>query len=98
VNVAFRNRRLERAYRERNEAVRLWGVVVGRRYLERLDLLFFRFDTVQELYVYRELDFHPLTGNRAGQHALRLTGQMRLIVSVTNEESVIVEEVVDYHG
>lgn len=98
MNVAFRSRRLERAYREHNEAVRLWGVVVGRRYVERVQALERQAVSVSDLYASRALDFHPLTGNRTGQHALRLTGQMRLVVTVTGEQSVIVEEVVDYHG
>ena len=55
-------------------------------------------DSVQDLYALRWLDFHPLRGDRAGHHALRLTGQVRLIVTVHDGRTVTVEEVVDYHG
>ena len=51
-----------------------------------------------ELYATRFLDFHPLTGNRSGQHALRLTGQVRLIVTVEDQRTIWVEEVIDYHA
>lgn len=66
--------------------------------MERVGLLLFRTDRVSDLYRLRALDFHPLSGDRAGQHALRLTGQMRLILIVEDETTVIVEEVVDYHA
>jgi plasmid maintenance system killer protein len=46
----------------------------------------------------RQFDLHPLTGDRARQHAIRLTGQMRLIVTVLDDQTIQVEEVVDYHG
>jgi toxin HigB-1 len=98
VNVAFRTRRLERAFRDQDEALRQWGIIVGRRYTERVRMLQQQFQTVAEIYAARALDFHALTGNRSGQHALRLTGQMRLIVTVVDERSVWIEEVVDYHG
>ena len=50
-----------------------------------------------DLYDQRALGLHPLTGDRRGQFAMRLTGQMRLIFTV-DEQTLIVEEVVDYHG
>lgn len=51
-----------------------------------------------DLYAARALDFHPLRGDRAGQYALRITGQMRLIVTFDDTGRVVIEEVVDYHG
>jgi proteic killer suppression protein len=97
VNVAFRSRRLQRAFERRDEASRLWGPVTGRRYVERVGILMDA-ERVSDLHAVRPLDFHPLTGDRQGQHALRLTGQMRLVVTVEDERTVIVEEVTDYHG
>lgn len=52
---------------------------------------------MEDLRANRALDVHALRGNRAGQHALRLTGRMRLIVTFT-ETGAEIEEVVDYHG
>jgi plasmid maintenance system killer protein len=53
---------------------------------------------VQELYRSRSFDLHPSAGNRAGQHAVRLTGQVRLIMAIEDGETIKIEEVVDYHG
>ncbi len=49
-----------------------------------------------DLYGQRALGLHPLSRDRHGQFAMRLTGQMRLIFTV-DEQTLIVEEVVDYH-
>ena len=76
--------------------MRQWGPVVGSRYIDRVQLLEAA-ERIEHLYDIRALDFHPLTGDRRGQHALRLTGQMRLILTIVDDRTVIVEEVRDYH-
>ena len=96
MNVTFRNRRLARCYAEISLAIREWGPDVGRRYVRRVDLLRAA-RSLEDLRANRALDVHPLRGNRAGQHALRLTGRMRLVVTFT-ETGAHIEEVVDYHG
>ena len=96
MEVRFASRSLERRYTQGQEAIRAWGPQVGRRYVQRVGVLLEALD-VSELHGYRALGFHPLRGNRRGQHALRLTGQMRLIVTVIDERTVRVEEVTDYH-
>ena len=55
-------------------------------------------DRIQDLYQVRAFDLHPLTGDRAGQYAMRLTGQMRLILTIDGDRNVTVEEVTDYHA
>ena len=70
---------------------------MGRRYVQRVDVLL-EAESRADIQVVRAYDLHPLTGDRRGQHAIRLSGQMRLILTFENERSVIVEEVVDYHG
>lgn len=96
MNVSFRSRKLARCYADINLAVREWGPEVGRRYVRRVDLLRAA-RSLEDLRANRALDVHPLRGNRAGQHALRLTGRMRLVVTLTGTTAEI-EEVVDYHG
>jgi plasmid maintenance system killer protein len=96
VEVRFATRQLERRYRNRSEAIRAWGPVVGVRYIERVGYLF-QAPLLSDIYDNRAFRLHALTGDRAGQHALVLTGQMRLILTVLNESSVLVEDVVDYH-
>ena len=96
MELVFRTRRLQRSYERYSAAVRAWGPVVGERYRERVALLYDA-ASVESLYSYRALDFHPLTGNRTGQHALRLTGQWRLIVTILSDYSVAVEEVSNHY-
>ena len=96
MEIRFRTRRLQRAFAERNRAVREWGPVTGQRYVDRVETL----ETtarVLDLFAIRSLNFHPLTGDRSAQYSLRLTGQMRMIVTIEDERTLIVEEVVDYH-
>lgn len=96
MNVSFRNRKLARCYADVGLAVREWGPDVGRRYVRRVDLLRAA-RSVEDLRAQRALDVHALRGNRAGQHGLRLTGRVRLIVTFSDAGAEI-EEVVDYHG
>ena len=74
------------------DGVRSWG----QRYVQRINEIK-DLDRVEQLHLIRSLDFRPLTGERAGQHAIRLTGQMRLILTVDDERTVSIVEVVDYH-
>jgi plasmid maintenance system killer protein len=97
VEVTFRRRELERRYTSSRAAIRVWGPVIGPRYIDRIDSLH-QIGNVEDLYLVRPYDFHPLTGDRRGQHSMRLTGRVRLIVTVVSSREVIVEEVVDYHG
>lgn len=97
LDVRFRTRRLQRRFEQSEDAARAWGPDVGRRYILRVTALLHA-ERVSDLYNVRAFDLHPLTGDRHGQHAIRLTGQMRVIITVENERSVIIEEVVDYHA
>ena len=97
MEVRFRHRKLQRCYERDIDAFRTWGPDVGRRYVARVTGLIAT-ERVADLYGMSTLDFHPLTGDRRGQYAIRLTGQMRLIISVESDRVVTVEEVVDYHG
>ena len=96
MEIRFRNRRLQRAFEQPGRAIREWGPATGQRYIDRVETLEST-ERVEHLYEIRPLNFHPLSGDRRGQYALRLTGRMRLIVTVENERTIIVEEVVDYH-
>ena len=97
MEIRFRTRRLQRAYQQRNRAVREWGPIVGQRYVDLVRRLT-RTRRAEDLYAIRRLRFHALTGDRQGRHALNLTGQMRVVVTVEDERTIIIEEVVDYHG
>ena len=87
---------MQRCFDRRAEAIRRWGPVVGNRYVERVGYLYDA-ARVSDLYDVRAFDCHPLGGDRQRQYGLRLTGQMRLIVTVRGDQAVTVEEVTDYH-
>lgn len=52
---------------------------------------------LEDLYALRYLDLHPLRGDRREQYAIRLSGRVRLVFRV-EDDAIVVEEVVDYHG
>lgn len=96
MEVQFRNRRLARAYEDPIEAVRRWGPVVGERYVKVVDLPY-EAPSAAILFDVRALDFHRLTGDLRGLHALRLPGRVRLLVDLRGD-TITVEDVLDYHG
>jgi toxin HigB-1 len=52
------------------------------------------------LYSRRSFRFERLSGDRAGQHSLRLNAQWRLIVEIQGQapnKTIYVVEIVDYH-
>ena len=97
MDVLFRGRRLQRCFEDSRTAAREWGPVVGARYIERIHQMVTA-GRLADLFALRALDFHPLAGDRAGQYAMRLSGRMRLIVTIPEDGMLMVEEVVDYHG
>ena len=80
-----------------SEASRLFGVAMGRKYIQRLAVLRAA-DNFSQLYGLRALRLHPLKGDRAGQYAITLTGNYRLIIEKVKEDKVRIMDVEDYHG
>ena len=80
-----------------SEASRLFGVPIGRKYIQRLAILRAT-DKFAQLYGHRALRLHPLKGNRKGQYAMTLTGNYRLIVEPVEEGAVRIVDVEDYLG
>jgi proteic killer suppression protein len=97
VDIEFAEARLLRASRSLSEATRHFGVPVGRKYIQRLAIIR-AVDEFSQLFGLRALRLHPLLGNRAGQYAVTLTGNYRLIIEPTTEERVRILGVEDYHG
>lgn len=97
MNVRFRTRTLQREYEDGREAARAYGNQVGRKYIQRVNLIKSArdFEVVKAL---PGLDCHPLKGNRKGQWAVKLTGFWRLIfVLEDGEPSVVRIEEVSKH-
>jgi proteic killer suppression protein len=96
VHIEFATHRLYEASVSLSEASRLFGIPIGRKYLQRLAVLRAT-DKFPELYGHRALRLHPLKGNRAGQYSITLTGNYRLIIEKIQEDQVRIVDVEDYH-
>jgi toxin HigB-1 len=97
VEIEFSSNRLSNASIDLSEANRLFGIPVGRKYIQRLAILR-AIDTFSQLYGLQALRLHPLKGNRSGQYAILLTGNYRLIIEKIKEDVVRIVNVEDYHG
>ena len=96
MEVTFASRRLENAYLEASQAIREWGEVVGRKYVQRVEIIraAARFE---DLYTLRVLRQHPLKGEHEGKHALTIHDRWRLIVRSAGTH-VEVLEVTNHYG
>ena len=99
MRVEFRNRRLEQCYLRSSLAVREFGPEIGRRYIQRVNMLK-AVDKLADLRLLPGLRCHPLKGERAGLWAINLNGFYRLLFSWTEGkvEIVTIEEVRKYYG
>ncbi len=97
MKIEFSSHRLADASVSLEQASRLFGVPIGRKYIQRLAVLRAT-DKFAQLYGHRALRLHPLKGNRAGQYAITLTGNYRLIIEKVEEDRVRIMDVEDYHG
>lgn len=97
MEIEFSTNHLNDASVSLSEANRLFGVPIGRKYIQRLALLR-AVDKFSQLYGYRALRLHPLKGDRTGQYSITLTGNYRLIIRKVTEDKVYIIEVEDYHG
>lgn len=97
MRVHFASRELARCYESEREAARAWGQVVGRRYIDRINVIR-QARSLRDLAAIRSLRLHQLKGERAGQFAIRLTGRWRLVFRLADGDVVMVEEVSAHYG
>ena len=99
VEVIFANKKLEKCYLDHLQGRRAWGPEVGRKYIQRIDLLQEAAD-MPEVRKLPGLDCHPLKGGRKGQFGITLHGRWRLIFSLQGDKARIirVEEVSKHYG
>jgi toxin HigB-1 len=97
VHIEFATNRLADAGISLAESSRLFGVPIGRKYIQRLAVLRAT-DKFTQLFGYWVLKLYFLKGKRAGRHALTLTGNYRLIIKKVEEDRVRIMDVEDYHG
>ncbi len=97
MEVEFATNRLAVASLTLSEATRLFGVPVGRKYIQRLAVMR-AVQKFSDLYGHQALRLHPLRGDCTGKHAITLTGNYRLILERISEDAVRILDVEDYHG
>jgi toxin HigB-1 len=97
VELEFASNHLSNAGVNFSEANRLFGIPIGRKYIQRLAVLRAT-EKFSQLSGHKALRLHPLQGNRTGQYTITLTGNYRLIIEKVNEEKVRIVNVEDYHG
>ncbi len=89
LTVKFSKRYLEKCYRKESEAIRRWGVDVGKKYIMRVSILY-AVESINDLYKIPQLKFHPLKGDRKGQYAISSTERSRLIIKVKDNQIIII--------
>lgn len=90
MRLSFADLRLARAYADPTVAVRLWGDIVARRYVQRVEVITSATDTA-DLGALAALRLHPLKGRRTGQWAMVLHGRWRLILTIEGQRATILE-------
>lgn len=92
--VKFRTRKLENCFLQSKQAVKEFGDVVGRKYVQRIKIIKST-NSLDDLKKLPGLRCHPLKGDRAGQYAVNLTGFHRLIFTVEGNclDIAMIEEV-----
>ncbi len=98
MRVRFRTRRLQRQAESESLARRGYGLVVGRRFIQRVDALE-EASAFESLFQVRAFDLHRLRGDRAGSYAMRLTGFDRLILTYDEAaDEIWIEKVSKHYG
>ena len=96
--MVFASNHLRGCFEECGEAARVWGAHVGRRYIQRINVLLAA-EAFQDLYTVRSLRLHPLKGDRTGQYAIDVTNRVRLILTYEEDvQTIRVEEVSQHYG
>ncbi|SHG23134.1 proteic killer suppression protein [Marinomonas polaris DSM 16579] len=94
MEVEFKNKKLQKCYEIHSKGVREFGDVVASKYILRINTIMAA-SNIDELNRMPVIRCHPLHGNREGQYAINLTGQMRLIFTLDGDKLQIakIEEV-----
>ena len=88
--VTFKTRKLEKCYFTYKKAVKAFGDQVAKKYIQRINVIE-ETEDLDELCTLPVLRCHPLTGNRQGQYAIKLTGFYRLIFTMEEDSLTVVK-------
>ena len=99
MHVEFRTRALRTCYVESSAGVREWGDKVARKYVQRINVLKAA-KAGDDLQKIAALRFHPLKGDRQGQHSITLIDRWRMVVTFRDDALTVVriEEVSAHYG
>lgn len=99
MNVVFRTKQLEYCYKSHQKAVRRYGPVVGKKYIQCVTTIQ-RVKDIRELTERAGLRCHILKGDREGQYAINITVRYRLIFSLQDAllKIIRIEEVSKHYG
>jgi plasmid maintenance system killer protein len=98
MEITFRSIALRRFYENEVTAIRQWGPVVGRKYIQRVTVLMAA-ENFTDLFQIRALRLHALEGHREGQYAITVHERWRLILVYDEaKETLFVEEVSRHYG
>ncbi|MBN2896137.1 MAG: type II toxin-antitoxin system RelE/ParE family toxin [Campylobacterales bacterium] len=99
MEISFRTKKLQKQYENSSEAVKAYGSQIARKFIMRVNTLKAA-KNFDELYSLPGWDFHPLTGDRKGEYAIKLTGFWRLIITNDGDSFDIakIEEVSKHYG
>ncbi|MEB2296503.1 MAG: type II toxin-antitoxin system RelE/ParE family toxin [Ignavibacteria bacterium] len=94
MQVRFRTNTLKKQYEISDKAISAYGIKVGRRYIERINIIK-KSHSIDDLKATRILRCHQLKGDRKGEWAINLTEFYRLIFTLhgNNLEIAQIEEV-----
>jgi plasmid maintenance system killer protein len=92
MKIAFSSNMLERCATDEREAIREWGPLIGRWYVQRVAVVA-GVRTSHELFQVKALRLHPLKGKLAGQYALTIKDRWRLIILPLSQTEVLIREV-----
>lgn len=98
MKVKFRRTALQKQYEQSAKAQKAYGAQVARKYIGRINILKQVKSRDEIMTQHPTLRCHALTGDRKGQHAIRLRDRSRLIVTFESEEIVCIEEVSKHYG
>lgn len=96
MNIEFATNELRVRAGSESAANRAWGAIVGRRYVQRVRLIYAARDW-QVLIDIRSLRIHPLRGERAGLWSMVLHDRYRLVFSLPGTDTVRIEEVSNHY-
>jgi proteic killer suppression protein len=98
MQVEFRTKTLKKQYEKESQAIRVYGQMIGRRYIQRINIIKSAAD-IEQLQTLPVIRCHPLKENRKGDWAIKLADRARLIFTLHGEklEIVRIEEVDKQH-